>query len=102
MHREILLDFTDYFTMSVHIVKYIVKSMVFSPTFSRWNIEDKRKGVSCEGGALCCMPDFEDQPHRAVSMGIICFFLDITPGRNTSLSLGSTEKAYLMVSSLPK
>ena len=40
-------------------------------------------------------------PHRAVSMGMICFFRDMTPGRNTRLSLALTVKACWMVSSLP-
>ena len=40
-------------------------------------------------------------PHRAVSMGMICFLRLMTPGRNRVLSLGSTEKALRMASSLP-
>ena len=32
-------------------------------------------------------------PHRAVSMGMICFFRDMIPPMNTRLSLGVTEKA---------
>ena len=40
-------------------------------------------------------------PHRVVSMGTTCFFRDMTPGRNTVWSLGSTAKALRMVSSLP-
>ena len=46
---------------------------------------------------LCMWP----QPQRAVSMGMICFLRLITPGRNTALSFGSTEKAERIVSSLP-
>ncbi len=42
-----------------------------------------------------------DQPHRAVSMGIICFLRLMTLGRKSALSLGSVEKARRMVSSLP-
>jgi len=34
-------------------------------------------------------------------MGMICFLRLITPGRNTALSFGSTEKAERIVSSLP-
>ena len=34
-------------------------------------------------------------------MGTTCFFRDMTPGRNTVLSLGSTAKALRIVSSLP-
>ena len=34
-------------------------------------------------------------------MGMTCFLRDMTPGRNTVLSLGSTAKALRMVSSLP-
>ena len=34
-------------------------------------------------------------------MGMICFLRLITPGRNTALSFGSTEKAVRIVSSLP-
>ena len=30
-------------------------------------------------------------------MGMICFLRLITPGRNTALSFGSTEKAELMI-----
>ena len=40
-------------------------------------------------------------PHRAVSMGMICFLRLMTPGRNRVLSLGSTENALRMASSLP-
>ncbi len=42
-----------------------------------------------------------NQPHRAVSIGIICFLRLMTLGRKIMLSLGSAEKARRMVSSLP-
>ena len=42
------------------------------------------------------------QPHRAVSMGMICFFRDMTLGRNTLLSRTSVLKAWRMVSSSPR
>ena len=35
-------------------------------------------------------------------MGMICFLRDMTLGRKTALSLGSTSKARRMVSSLPR
>ena len=41
------------------------------------------------------------QPHRVVNMGITCFLRDMTPGKNTVLSFGSTAKALRMASSLP-
>ena len=102
MHREILSDFTGFFTMNVLIVKYNVKSLSISLPISRWSREDiKKRRLPDEAPCVVCMI-LMYQPHRAVSMGMICFFLDMTPGRNTSLSLGSTENAYLMVSSFPK
>lgn len=43
MHREILSDFTGFFTMNVLIVKYNVKSLSISLPISRWSREDIKK-----------------------------------------------------------
>lgn len=40
-------------------------------------------------------------PHRSVSIGITCFLRDITPGRKTILSFGSTLNACRIISSFP-
>jgi len=53
------------------------------------------------GQPALCRLERGPQPQRAVSMGMICFLRLITPGRNTALSFGSTEKAERIVSSLP-
>ena len=41
------------------------------------------------------------QPHRAESMGMTCFFRDMTLGRNTTSSASSTLKAWRMLSLSP-
>lgn len=63
-----------------------------------------------DGHTLCISKPFwaawahsgrSNQPHSAVSIGIICFLRLITPGRKSIFSFGSAEKARRMVSSLP-
>ena len=42
-----------------------------------------------------------NQPQRAVSMGMICFLRETTPGRKAEWSRKGTPKACVMVSSSP-
>ena len=55
------------------------------------------------GSALRGAPDFSAffYPHRADSMGMICFFLDMIRGRKASWSRSSVLKACWKVSSPP-
>lgn len=50
--------------------------------------------------ALCTISDYH-HPQSAVSIGIICFFLDIMPGRKSVFSFGSAENACWIASSFP-
>ena len=65
----------------------------------------KRPETVCPSPAFLISDVFffrTSQPQRADRAGMICFFRDMTLGRNTTLFLASGEKAMRMVSSSPK
>ncbi len=86
----------DRLTASVPLRKYNI-----TREFER--AVNKKKTIGIQFLRILKKPhDRRNQPHRAVSMGMICFFRDMTLGRNTSLSRTSVLKAWRMVSSSPR